>query len=218
MSYTEIDKKTWRRATEFRFFSTVAAAEISATVTVDVTHLFNVCREKNVKFTAAFLWLVSDGVNRQEEFRMGMKEEKLVLYDAVHPSFSIFHDDDKTMSNLWVSYQPFPAFYAEYCRVTETYGKEKRFFARRDAFTPENTFIASSFPWLNFTHFSSHNLNNAPRFFPSVEWGKFTEENGKRTMPVSFTVHHAVADGYHMATFFSDLQEGCNTFDCEGLA
>ena len=209
MSFTPIDMKTWRRAAEFRFFSVTAPEEISATATVDVTKL----RAQNVKFTPAFLWLVTDCLNRQPEFRMGVKDGTVGFFDAIHPIFPSFHEDDKSLSNLWVAYQPFDAFLAEYTRVTETYGNDRRFFARRDAFMPENTFVASALPWLDFTHFSAHNLKtDAPRYSPSVEWGRFTETDGKTTLPVSLTVHHAAADGYHMAKFFEDLQAGCDTF------
>ena len=213
MSFTPADMKTWPRAAEFRFFSMNAAMEISATVTVDVTHLREICRERNVKFTPVFLWLVTDCVNRQKEFRMGMKDDVPGFFDEIHPLFPAFHEDDKSISNLWVAYQPFPAFLAEYTRIVETYGDVRRFFARRDAFIPENTFVTSMIPWLNFTHFSAHRLGNTPHYTPLVEWGKFTETNGKTTLPVSFTVHHAAADGYHIAKFFEDLQAGCDTFN-----
>ena len=41
---------------------------------------------------------------------------------------------------------------------------------------------------------------------PRFSWGKFTEENGRVTLPVSLFVNHALADGLHIARFFQGLE------------
>lgn len=214
MSFTEIDMKTWPRTAEYRFFSQTSPTALSVTAEIDITHFLAVCHETGVKFTPVFLWIVTTQINREPAFRMGMKEGKLGIYDEVHPVFPLFHEDDKSLSNLWLEYKPdFADFYKDYQWVLETYGQERRFYARRDKVMPENTFVASYMPWLKFTSFSSQNLNNAPRYMPSVEWGKYTTgADGKTVMPVSITVHHAVADGWHIANFYENIQVDCDSF------
>ncbi|RYZ84904.1 MAG: chloramphenicol acetyltransferase, partial [Proteobacteria bacterium] len=43
---------------------------------------------------------------------------------------------------------------------------------------------------------------------PKISFGKMTvDTNGKRTMPMSVHVHHALLDGYHVGYFTDRFQE-----------
>ena len=50
-------------------------------------------------------------------------------------------------------------------------------------------------------------------YTPVITWGKYIEKNGKITLPFSFNIHHAAADGYHLSRFFIELQELLNSFE-----
>jgi chloramphenicol O-acetyltransferase type A len=41
---------------------------------------------------------------------------------------------------------------------------------------------------------------------PKISFGKMTNHNGKRTMPVSIHVHHALVDGLHLGQYIDCLQ------------
>lgn len=214
MEFTEIDMKTWPRAQEFRFFTQMMPNEFSITTELDVTALLRRLKEKGIKFYPAFLWLVTRELIKQPEFRTTIKDNKLGYYDTLCPLFPVFHDDTKTFSSLWLDYtDDFAAFYRDYEDVVAKFGDSKRFLARRDKFMPENTYVISSIPWLNFSHFSVHNLGNKPYFLPTVDSGKYVEKNGRLMMPVSLTCHHAVADGYHFSVFFDGLQKSFDSFE-----
>ena len=51
-----------------------------------------------------------------------------------------------------------------------------------------------------------------PYFFPSIEAGRFVNENGKIMMPLSLTCHHAATDGWHVSRFLEDLQRDMDSF------
>jgi chloramphenicol O-acetyltransferase type A len=42
---------------------------------------------------------------------------------------------------------------------------------------------------------------------PSISFGKMTECNGKRSMPVSVHVHHALVDGLHIGQYIDCFQQ-----------
>ncbi|MBR2357372.1 MAG: hypothetical protein IKA65_05045 [Lentisphaeria bacterium] len=42
---------------------------------------------------------------------------------------------------------------------------------------------------------------------PTIIWGKASCENGKNFMPVTVSINHAAADGYHIGCFFKVLQQ-----------
>ena len=68
-------------------------------------------------------------------------------------------------------------------------------------------------PWVEFKHFAVHSYENKPYFFPSAEAGKYHTENDKLIMSVSVTCHHATTDGYHIKTFFEELQREMNCME-----
>jgi chloramphenicol O-acetyltransferase type A len=45
---------------------------------------------------------------------------------------------------------------------------------------------------------------------PSISFGKMTESNGKRLMPVSVHLHHALIDGLHIGQYIDCFQELMN--------
>ena len=40
--------------------------------------------------------------------------------------------------------------------------------------------------------------------------GKYEEQNGRRLLPLSIQVHHAVCDGYHVGLFVDIVQKEIN--------
>lgn len=212
MPFTEIDMKAWERAGTFRFFNITNPTEFSVTCELDVTEFVAAIKEKGYKFFPSFIFAVTKAVNGQKELRTAEENGVLGYYDRLIPSFPVFHEETKTVTNLWIECnEDFSEYYREFDEIMEKYGKDtRRFAARRDLPPPVNTFAISCIPWLNFTHFSTTNLSDKPRFIPSIDSGKYVEKNGRLMMPVSITVHHAVTDGYHVSVFFEDLQK---TFD-----
>ena len=65
----------------------------------------------------------------------------------------------------------------------------------------------SVLPWLDFTSLSHARDFTQNDSIPRITWGKITETSGRRSMPVSIHVHHALADGLHVAQFLEQLQK-----------
>ena len=52
-----------------------------------------------------------------------------------------------------------------------------------------------------------HSYGLGAYYFPSLEAGRFVEEDGRILMPLSLTCHHAATDGWHITRFLEDLRE-----------
>jgi chloramphenicol O-acetyltransferase type A len=65
-------------------------------------------------------------------------------------------------------------------------------------------------PWLNFTSLSHARAFSFKDCIPKISFGKMTEQNGVKTMPVSIHVHHAIADGSDVGLFVEKFQEILN--------
>ncbi|HNZ72690.1 MAG TPA: CatA-like O-acetyltransferase, partial [Prolixibacteraceae bacterium] len=65
-------------------------------------------------------------------------------------------------------------------------------------------------PWLDFTGISHARSFSHPDSCPKISFGKVTEKEGIKTMPVSVHVHHALVDGYHVGLFIDKFQDLLN--------
>ena len=106
----------------------------------------------------------------------------------------------------------FAAFHAAYLADKEKYGARHGILGRTGELPPPNAYTVSCVPWVCFQHFAVHSYESKAYYFPSVEAGKFRERDGKTLLPLSLTVHHAAADGWHVHRFLERLQEEMDRF------
>ena len=52
-----------------------------------------------------------------------------------------------------------------------------------------------------------------PHLFPVLTYGKFTEHDGKLTLPFSLSISHAAVDGWHISQFFQGMQDLLDTVE-----
>lgn len=212
--FTPIDMQTWCRREIFYYFSKMAPTGYSLTVKLDITNMKATLDRANLKFFPAYLWLVTKNLNRQQEFRIAEKDGQVGFYDHLTPLYAAFHDDDHTFSLMWTTYdENFRTFYDGYLHNQEQYGKNHGILAQAGFLPPPNAYTVSCVPWISFDHFAVHSYENKPYYFPSVEAGRFTEENGRLMLPLSITCHHATTDGWHVSRFLEELQDNMDRFD-----
>lgn len=211
--FTPIDFNTWPRREMFYYFSKMAPTGYSLTVSVDVTKLRESVKAAGLKFFPAYLWLVTRCLNEQPEFRCAIQDGQLGYFDTLTPLYATLHPETHTISLMWTEYcESFPEFHRRYVANQEKYGSHHDVLSRPEL-PPENAYTVSCIPWVNLTHFSVHSYENKDYFFPSVEAGKMVEANGKWTMPLSLTCHHATTDGWHVHRFLESLQESMDAFE-----
>ena len=213
--YRLIDMDTWPRAAHYRRFTEDSPCAVTLTDEIDITALRAACRSSGRSFYGAVLWVVSAAVNAREEFRLtevdapDLPAPAPAVWDVIHPAHNVFHEDTETYIATFTLFSPDPEEFMN--RVAEDAERAKRL--RIPAIpTPSNVFDASCVPWRHFTHAGA--LTDAPSLSPLVVWGGFREarERGhepKILMPLSITISHAAADGFHLARFLNDAEAGC---------
>ena len=211
--FIPLDFTSWKRREQFYYFSKMAPTGYSITAELDVTKLRQTLKEAGLKFFPAYLWLVTKNLNTQAEFKIAEQEGQLGYYQTLTPLYATFHEDDQTFSLMWTPYtDDFREFHRAYLENQAQYGGNHGILAQKDVLPPPNAYTVSCVPWINFTSFSVHSYENKPYYFPSVEAGKFQEKDGRITLPLSLTCHHATTDGYHVARFLEDLQADMDNF------
>ena len=207
--YTSVDLSGWARKEHFEVFQSFAQSTINQTVLVDITALLKHIKKVGWKFYPTMISLLSEIVNRHTEFRMAMKNNELVIWNRVHPSYTIFHNETETFSSLWSQYdgniQHFQTVYSE---DVARYGNNLAYWPK--GASPENVFFVSSIPWVTFTNFNINVANMQNFFAPMFTFGKYYEHEGKVLLPLAIQIHHAVCDGFHVARLFNELQVMCD--------
>ena len=205
--FNYIDTENWERKEHFEYYRTKIVCGYSCTVQLDVTKFLHKIRAKGLRFYPAFVYCVSKTVNSMKEFRMAVDADGMPgYYDFCVPNMTIFHDDDHTFSDMWTEYYPeFDKFYRNTVENMEKYKNVKGIKARDGQ--PPNFFCVSCVPWLTYTAYSTSVPGGTPNLFPIITFGKYTEANGKYTLPFTLNIAHAAAGGYHSSMFFNSLQE-----------
>jgi len=213
MQFTPIDFQSWPRSQIFYYFSKMAPTGYSMTVNMDVSNLRETLKKANLKFFPAYLWLVTRNLNRQIEFKIAEKDGVLGYYDTLTPLYANFHEDDHTFSLMWTDYTDnFLQFYQAYLENNNNFGHIHGILSQPQTPPPENAYTISCVPWISFTHFAVHSYENKAYYFPSVEAGKFFQQDDRILMPLSVTCHHAATDGYHVKCFLESLQKDMDDF------
>lgn len=209
--YRKIDMETWPRREHFEYYRNTLQCGYSLTARIDVTNVLRYAKEKSVRIYGCFIFAAARTVNSMDCMRMMVPSEGGAgVWEVSHPSFTIFHKDDETFSDIWTEYMPkFTDFYENYEKVIEKFGEHHGIKARSDQ--PANFFCISCSPWLEHTGYSTYAVGE-PALFPIILFGKYTKSEERYSLPVTVTISHAAADGYHTSMFFKKLQENLDNF------
>lgn len=207
--YTSVDLSGWARKEHFEVFQSFAQSTFNQTVQIDITALLKHVKEMGWKFYPTIISLLSNVMNNHTEFRMAMKDNELIIWDEIHPSYTIFHHDTETFSSVWSHYD------GNIHHFQNTYAEDVARYADNHAYWPneqsrENVFFISANPWVSFTCFNMNIANMQNFFAPMFTLGKYYPQGEKVLLPVSVMVHHSVCDGFHVGRMFIELQKMCD--------
>lgn len=208
-TFTPIDRATWPRREYFYYFTKMMPTGFSLTVNLNITATLAWTKAHAVKFNAVYLYLVSRVLTEHPEMRVATVNDQLGTFEVLHPSYTVLHADH-SMSNLWTAYDPqFRVFYQRYLDDLAQYGDVPGPMPK--APQSANLFTIGSLPWIHFTNYTPLPFTPLNTFQPIFQAGQFqTNDQGRSQLPLSITVHHAVADGYHVSQLFNDLQAALN--------
>jgi len=205
--FHKIDLNTWERKPYFDYYFNTIKTKYTLNANIDITDLLNIKKERSLKFFPTFLFVIMKAVNANKEFKMSFdKEGNLGYWNYVVPSYTIFHEENKTFSDIWSEYnENFYDFYKIIISDMEKYKDIKGIKARENR--PENYCHISALPWLSFTGYSHDTYSESDLLFPLIRFGKYFEQNNKFMLPFAVFVNHAVADGYHTSKLINDIQD-----------
>lgn len=153
------------------------------------------------------LYAVMRAVNDNREFRMSFDEQgRLGWWEYVVPCYTVFHEKDKTFSDVWSPYDDhLSVFYRGVISDLAQY-KHAAGYVKAKPDQPPNFCPVSNVPWLYFTSFSQDTYAENTLLFPLIRFGQFRDDGTAVSLPLAVSVHHAVADGYHTCKLINDIE------------
>ena len=141
--YTVVDLSRWARKEHFEAFQTFAQCTFSQTVQIDITILLKDIKTLGWKIYPTIIFLLAKIVNRHEEFRMSIKDNKLIIWDDIHPCYTIFNDKAETFSSLWSHYDGnIHHFLKNYSEDVARYNNSISYLPKEESM--ENVFFVSA--------------------------------------------------------------------------
>ena len=207
--YKLLDIKNWNRREHFEFFSKFDEPFFGIVAEIDCTNAYRFCKEHQIPFFLFYHYKSIIAVNRTEEFRYRIQDNGIIVYDTIHVTTTISRDDN-TFAFSFIPYaQSFDEFaelaQAEIRNVRSTEGLRMNENSGRP-----DVIHYSTVPWISFTGVTHARNFKFPDSVPKITFGRFSQKNSKKIMPVSINVHHGLMDGYHVGQYMELFEQLIN--------
>lgn len=202
--FKEIDVENWKRKDTYNFFKDFEDPFFNITAHLDVTGLYSFCKAKDLSFSLVNLFYSLETANEIKEFRIRLRDEKLIEFEKVEAIQTILNDDE-TFSFCYFELKPDVFSFNGAGKIAvEKYKKLHTFDVEAERI---DLIYYSVIPWISFTSFKHASRFDNKQTVPRIVFGKMFEDGRKKKIPLSVEVHHAIMDGFHVGKFFNRLQE-----------
>ncbi len=200
---TQVDLDTWERKPLYELFRGISEPFHGVCLRVDCTETFLYAKEYGLSVFLALVHRALAAAQPLKHFRTRIVGEEIWDYEVIHGGSAV----GRPNGTIGFGYYTYRANLREF--IPEASEQVRQVKSRTDIerYTQQDLIRFSVLPWFDFTSIS-HARDFAWRdSAPRITFGKITEHEGRRTMPVSIHVHHALADGLHVAQFVHRFEQ-----------
>ena len=203
----EFEIENWSRKAQYNFFKSYEDPFFNITVNLDITNLYAFCKQYNLSFSLACLYVSIKCINEIPEFKLRISKNKVYQFDVVNIGSTILNDDN-TFLFCDFPYQPSIFKFDEVGKkLTENYKKGVKFNSHNDLAIVH----CSTLPWFSFTSVKhARKGDEASKGIPKLVFGKYFIDNEFKKIPFSVEVHHALMDGIHVGMLINNMQQFIN--------
>lgn len=202
-----IDPSQWERRAHFDFFKNFQEPFFGVTVEVDCTIAYEEAKRHAYSFFLYYLHQSLTAANQVDAFKLRILGDDVWRYDVVHASPTI-NRPDGTFGFAYMDYEKDFFIFRQKAKAVIEHMEHTHGLV--PALTGENVIHYSSIPWIRFTGLSHARSYHHADSIPKISFGKMTDENGKKKMPMSVHAHHGLMDGWHVGQYIDRFQELMN--------
>lgn len=201
---TLINIENWDRKACYQFFSKFDEPFFGVTVKVNCTQAYHNAKQKGDSFFLYYLYRALKAANEIENFRYRIVDNQVYLFDKTNASPTI-NRPNATFGFAYMEYEIDEQLFNN--KALEEIQRVQNTSDLLPAVSGENVIHFSAVPWLDFTAISHARSYSFADSSPKISFGKITEENGIKTIPVSIYAHHGLMDGYHIGLYVDRFQQ-----------
>lgn len=201
----ELDIENWNRKAQYEFFKTYEDPFFNVTANLEITKLYAYCKQHDLSFSLACLFVALKCINEIPEFKLRIKNDKVVQFDSVSIGSTVLNEDN-TFSFCVFSYtNSITDFDSKGKEIIQKHKEGVTFDAKEDEI---QIIHCSTLPWVSFTGVKhARKGDEASKGIPKIIFGAFFDENERKKIPFSVEVNHALMDGYHVGLLFKNMQQ-----------
>jgi len=204
-----LDIENWNRKEHFLFFCQCDEPFFGIVAEVDCTEAYNFCKLNKIPFFLFYHHKAIIAVNQMEEFRYRIRDNDILIYDAIHVTTTI----SRTDNTFAFSFIPFTTSFNNFTKLAkaeiESVKNSNGIRLSENSSRPDVIHF-STVPWIRFTgvtHPRNFKYNDS---VPKITFGKYLYKNERLIMPVSINVHHGLMDGFHVGKYLQLFQQLLN--------
>ncbi|MBQ7600536.1 MAG: chloramphenicol acetyltransferase [Clostridia bacterium] len=206
MEYEKIDLDTWERKDSFLFYSKISHPFYVCAFRQDVTGVYAFAKRHGVSFYYSLVWACTMALNDIDAFRTVIVDGVPCRIACRHPSFTDLRKGSEQFHIVTMKYDRDPLRFAELAKKTSL--AQKTFIEQDEE--SEDLVYFTCLPWIDMTALTNERdikEGYANSSIPQIAWGKYTEENGRKTLGMSMEVNHRFIDGLNIGRFSEKLAE-----------
>lgn len=197
-----IEVAAWERRAVFEFFRHFSDPYHSVCIRVDCTNTFRLAKREQLSVFLTLLHRSLLVANQIDNLKTRIVDDEVWQYPIIHASSAV----GRANGTIGLGYYEFRESLADFVRAASIEVDRVKCRDDIERYSGQDIIRFSVLPWLDFTSLS-HAMDAAKAdTAPRITFGKITESGGRSTMPVSIHVHHALADGLHIAHFVQLLE------------
>lgn len=201
---TEIEIENWNRKELYAFFKDFEEPLFGVCVDVDCTKAYDVAMANRKSFFLSYLHKALIAVNSIEAFKYRIEDQRVFLYEKIHASTTILKPDN-TFGFADIAYnEDYAVFEQEAKEVIDRTSKSKELCS--NVRFGEDVVHFSAVPWIHFTSLSHARKYAIKCSCPKISFGKISNLNGRKLMPLSIHGHHALVDGITLGAYIDLFQ------------
>ena len=200
-----VNLNEWHRATPYHFFKHQDDPHFGWCADVDVTALKSYTQKKKLPFFLSTVYCITHTVQKIPELKYRIRgEDEVILHEVIHPSFTTpaLH---QLFSFCTLEYDENPAHFFK--KGIPKIEHLKNSPANLSEAPRDDVIYMTCIPWVKFSSFYFGNHQPKMDSIPRFAWGKVELQSNKMIMPLAVQLHHALADGLHLGTFYDLFQE-----------
>jgi chloramphenicol O-acetyltransferase type A len=197
-----IDVETWERRSLFEFFKNFSEPFHGVCLRVDCTALYSFAKEHDLSIFLSLVHRSLAAAQLVENFKTRIVDDAVWRYTEIQGGSAVGRPNGTIGFGHYRYRRDLKEFVAEASVEVERVRQR----ADLERSPGQNLIRYSILPWFDFTSISHAREFDLADSAPRITFGKITESGGRLTMPVSIHVHHALADGLHVAQFVEHFQ------------